>query len=146
MHSHLFLLAVSPSSGIYGLYSSVFPEQSASLSLGSPVIPTVSSLLGHHLPSSPRAGEGSSISSNLRLETPSVRCGLGSPCKSVLPGDLQRRKGSSETLIFPVFWEAAFFVFLRCCFQMTRISLQILKRGVILRRRLRNGNLVAGCL
>lgn len=59
---------------------------------------------------------------------------MGSPCKSLLPGDLLRRKGSSEALILLC-------VFLCCCFQVTRISLQILKWGVILGRRLRNGNL-----
>lgn len=73
------------------------------------------------------------------FELPSVKYWVGNTCKSFLPGDLLRRKGSSEALILPRVPGSC--IFLRCCFQVTRISSQLLRWGMILRRRMRSGNL-----
>ena len=118
---------------------SVFPEQSACLFPGPPKTPTICSLLSTHLPRPLRA----------RKVAAPPQCQLwGSPCEVLSWQPMQisffleifwEEREAQRHWSCPVFWEAAFFFC--CCFQATWISLQILKWGVILRRRLRNGNL-----
>lgn len=108
--------------------------QSSLLPFPPPMTPTVSSLLPTHLPSLPLPRAASLATSGLSLPLWGSKM-PGSPCKSVLPGDLRRKGSWGDDL--PVFWEVAFFF--TATFKWPRSHYRYWNE-------VRNGNLVACCL